>query len=173
MPAAIARVRAVLGAPRILVQLRDPVARAVSNWQLSVKHGLETRDLATRRWPPTCAGPSRGTRRVTSVSPYAYLERGRYAEQLRPWHEAFPDRVRVQFLEDLLVRPGEIAETYRLAGGRRGRRPPSLGEPVNGSTEIAPPLGSELRARLREWFAESDHDLAGLLGRPVPWPTAT
>ena len=172
VPAAIARVRAVLGAPWILVQLRDPVARAVSNWQLSVKHGLESRELDAAL-AAGLRGPEPWDPTLTSVSPFAYLERGRYAEQLLPWYAAFPDRVRVQFLEDLLARPGEIAETYAWLEVDADVVPPSLGEPVNGSTEIAPPLGSELRARLREWFAESDHDLAGLLGRPVPWPTAT
>lgn len=172
VPASIDRVRAVLGTPRILVQLRDPVARAVSNWQLSTAHGLESRDLTTAL-TANLRGPEAWDPAVTSVSPYAYLERGRYAEHLRPWHEAFGDRVRVQFLEDQLVRPGEIAETYRWLEVDADVRPPSLGEQVNGSTETAPPLGSELRARLRDWFAESDQDLAGLLGRPVPWPTAT
>ena len=83
MPASIDRVRAVLGTPRILVQLRDPVARAVSNWQLSTEHGLETRDLATALTANLRRTRARGTRRATSVSPYAYLERGRYAEHLR------------------------------------------------------------------------------------------
>ena len=143
--------------------------------QLAAEHRARAGDPGpghrTDRQPAT--DPSAWDPAVTSVSPYAYLERGRYAEHLRPWHEAFGDRVRVQFLEDQLVRPEEIAETYRWLGVDADVRPPSLGEQVNGSTETAPPLGSELRARLRDWFAESDQDLAGLLGRPVPWPTAT
>src|SRR3712207_7986704 len=43
LPAAVARITAVLGRPRIVVQLRDPVARAVSNWGFSRGHGLEDR----------------------------------------------------------------------------------------------------------------------------------
>ena len=64
------------------MQLRDPVARAVSNWQLSTAHGLETRPLE-QALVENLDGPARrGTPATTSVSPYAYLERGRYAEQL-------------------------------------------------------------------------------------------
>jgi len=171
LPAVIDRVREVLGAPRVLVQLRDPVARAVSNWRLSVHHGLETRDLATAL-SANLEGPEPWDATRTSVSPYTYLERGRYAELLRPWHEAFPDGVRVQFLEDLLVRPREMSHTYRWLGVQEDFVPSSLDEPINRSAHDAPPVGSELTARLRDWFAESDRELAELLGRPVPWPTA-
>jgi hypothetical protein len=171
MPAVIDRVRAVLGEPRILVQLRDPVARAVSNWQLSSRHGLETRDLRAAI-EANLAGPEPWDPEVTSVSPFAYLERGRYVEYLRPWHAAFGDRVRVQFLEDLLAKPEEIGETYRWLGVHPAFIPPSLGDRVNQSTSTAPPLGSEMTAQLRDWFAQSDRALAELLGRPVPWESS-
>jgi hypothetical protein len=171
VPDVIERVRAVLGDPDILVQLRDPIARAVSNWQLSRRHGLETRDLRTAL-TANLAGPEPWDPEVTSVSPFAYLERGRYVEYLRPWHAAFGDRVRVQFLEDLLAGPERIAETYRWLGVRDSFVPPSLGDPVNQSTDTAPPLGSEMTALLRDWFAESDQALAEYLGRPVPWESS-
>ena len=50
------------------------------------------------------------------MSPYAYLERGRYAEQLVPWLETFPGLVRVQFLEDLVADPDVIGELYGWLG---------------------------------------------------------
>jgi hypothetical protein len=171
VPTVIERVRAVLGEPLILVQLRDPVARAVSNWQLSRRHGLETRDLRTAL-TAALAGPEPWDPELTSVSPFAYLERGRYVELLRPWHAVFGDRVRVLFLEDLLARPERIADTYCWLGVRDSFVPLSLGDRVNQSTVSAPPLGSEMTALLRDWFAESDQALAELLGRPVPWESS-
>lgn len=170
-PAAAARAAAVLGDARIIVQVRDPVERAVSNWQLSTRHGLETRDLA-EALSANLSGPEPWDPDRTSVSPYAYLERGRYVDYLGPWYEAFGDRVRVQFLEDLRARPDGIGLTYRWLGVHEGFRPPSLGEPVNQSPGRAPGLPSELIARLRDWFSGSDRALAETVGRPVPWTTS-
>ena len=167
-PAAATRAAAVLGDALILVQLRDPVARAVSNWQLSTRHGLETRDLA-EALAANLEGPQPWDPALTSVSPYAYLERGRYVDYLTPWHEAFGDRVRLQFLEDLHARPDMIGETYRWLGVHEGFRPPSLGEAVNQSARRPPRLPPELVTGLREWFSGSDRALAELVGRPLPW----
>jgi len=171
VPACVDRVAAVLGNAQIVVQLRDPVARAISNWRLSTQHGLETRALPDAL-SANLAGPEPWDPGRTSVSPYAYLERGRYADQLRPWHDAFGDRVRIQFMEDLLARPEDIAETYRWLGVHDDFVPPSLGDGVNRSVGTTPSLGSELTARLREWFAGSDQALVELLGRPLPWESS-
>ncbi len=170
-PAAARRAERVLGDARIVVQLRDPVERAVSNWQLSTRHGLETRELA-EALAANLDGPRPWDPERTSVSPYAYLERGRYTDYLAPWYATFGDRVRVQFLEDLRTGPDRIGETYRWLGVDADVRPASLGEPVNQSARTPPPLPSGLVARLRDWFAGSDLALTELVGRLVPWPTA-
>ena len=69
-PDAIERIGAVLGQARLVVQLRDPIARAVSNWKFSSENGLEQRSLeevlATNLEGPLPWDPA-----VTSVSPYA------------------------------------------------------------------------------------------------------
>ena len=89
----------------------------------------------------------------TSVSPYAYLERGRYADYLGPWLAAFPGLVHVQFLEDLVADPDQIGELYAWLGVDAAFRPAELGEPVNESG--APPrtstttCGPRLRGVLR------------------------
>ncbi len=167
-PEAIPRVRAVLGEPPLVVQLRDPIARAVSGWRFSTDNGLEDRPLAdalvenlegSRAWDPT----------QTSASPYAYLERGRYADLLAPWLAAFPGLVRVQFLEELVAQPDLVGELYAWLGVDPTVRPESQGEPVNRSDSPADDLEPELVARLRDHFADADRALAGLLGRPLPW----
>ena len=169
VPATIGRIRAVLGdGVRVLVQLRDPIARAVSNWRLSTAHGLETRPLE-QALVETLEGPRDWDPGTTSVSPYAYLERGRYAEQLAPWRQAFGDRLRVQLLEDLLADPTTVQRTYAWLGVHPEFSPPSLGEQVNESTVEAPRLGSKVTARLRGYYSRSDRELESQLGRPVPW----
>ena len=167
-PVAIRRVAAVLDSPRIVVQLRDPVERAVSNWSFSRSHGMEDRsvDEALTR---NLEGPLPWDPQLTSVSPYAYLERGRYADHLGPWLEAFPGLVRVQFLEDLVEEPDRIGELYEWLGVDADVRPASLGQPVNQGERPEDTLDAELVERLRDHFDGSDRALAALVGRELPW----
>jgi hypothetical protein len=171
VPASIDRIRRVLGPDtQVIVQLRDPVARAVSNWQLSAQHGLETRALE-QALEDNLDGPRDWDPERTSVSPFAYLERGRYAEQLAPWREAFGERLHLLLLEDLTAEPGVLETAYSWLGVDPEFRPPSLGRQVNKSSAEAPRLGSELTARLRGYFSGSDGELETYLGRPLPWST--
>jgi len=174
--AAPARAAAVLGAADIVVQLRDPVARAVSNWRFSAAHGLEERPLAEaleenlhgpREWDPT----------RTSVSPYAYLERGHYLDHLEPWYASFPDRVHVRFLEGGCLEGGvphrtSLASLYAALGVDPTFRPVGLNLRVNTSSGSAPQLEPALVRRLREHYLDSDTRLARHLREPLPWPVA-
>jgi hypothetical protein len=167
-PDAVPRVTAVLGRPRIVVQLRDPIERAISNWSFSRLHGMEDRSVA-EALTRNLDGPLPWDPQLTSVSPYAYLERGRYADYLAPWLDAFPDRVRVQFLEDLVERADRIGELYEWLGVDDGVRPDSLGQRVNEAERHGDTLDDGLVDRLRDYFDDSDRALAGLLGRELPW----
>lgn len=168
-PTAPDRVAEALGAPQVVVQLRDPVARAVSNWSFSRDHGVETRPLA-EALRANLEGPLPWDEATASVSPFAYLERGRYAEDLARWWDRFP--VHVQFLEEVLAEPSRIAGLYRWLGVADGVRPDE-DRPVNASSPVGDELGDELVARLRDYFADSDAALARMLGRDLPWTDRT
>lgn len=168
-----ARAARMLGTPDVVVVLRDPVDRAVSNWRFSTDNGLETRPLETAlRESLEHSAP--WDRSGTSVSPFAYLERGRYVDYLRPWREQFPDTTHVLFLAELKKGTEAVDRLFDALGVRTGvldlRAPPVL----NRSSETAGP-SLELDGLLREYFAASDGALAGLLNRPLPWrqPTAS
>jgi hypothetical protein len=167
-PAAAGRAAAMLPDALVLAQLRDPVARAVSNWQFSTDNGLERRPLTealrenvdrSQDWDPS----------ATSVSPYAYLERGRYCDYLEPWFGAFPGGVRVQFLEELvdsLDVTRDLCAWLGVASDQASRSPLPR---VNASSDPAPPIDAALEADLRAYFSQSDDRLATLLGRQPPW----
>lgn len=154
----------------VIVLLRDPVERAVSNWRFSSDNGYEQRPLeqalrenlrASRPWIPG----------VTSVSPYLYLERGRYATYLPPWTTAFPHGTHVLFLQDLLTDEQTLADVFTHLGVDAGFVPSCWGTPMNRSSEHAPELDPQLVDELRVYFAESDEQLTKLVGAPVPWPS--
>ncbi len=160
------RVAAALGSPQVLVQLRDPVARAVSNWSFSSDHGVESRPLA-QALRADLGGAQEWDRSASSVSPYAYVARGRYVEDLARWIGRFD--VRVQFLEELLADPEVTAGLYRWLGVDDAFRPDPGRAPVNASTSVPGEIDDDLVSELREHYRASDAALADLLERDLPW----
>ena len=164
-PASAERIEQVLGRPLVLAQLREPVTRAVSHWRFSTNHGVEQRPLdvalaesleAELPWDPE----------QFSVSPFAYLSRGDYATALAPWVDRFGDRLRVQFLHEVVS--GEVVDDLFTWLGL-ARAPEADPEPVNDSPGTEPQLDPELERRLREHFAPQEQALRELLGRALPW----
>lgn len=162
------RASAMLGQAHIVALLREPLARAVSNWQFSTVNGFEDRPLEqalldnlehARGWDTSS----------TSASPYAYLERGRYADYLEPWFDLFRPTVHVRFFEELVGDGEGVSELYAALGVDSSFRPPGLDRQVNRSEASAPELSAELRERLGSYFATSDQRLRERLGRALPW----
>jgi Sulfotransferase domain len=169
-PEAADRATSVLGLAEIVVMLRDPVARAVSNWQFSNENGLEDRPL-DEAVADNLRGPRDWDRAVSSVSPFAYLERGRYADYLEPWYARFPGRVHVRFFEELTTDETELAGLYNDLGVDPNFRPDNLGRPVNTSRGAPLELAPSLVAEVRRYVADSDARLRTRLGRELPWPS--
>lgn len=166
-PGAPDRAAEVLGDPHVVVVLRDPVQRALSNWRFSTDHGLEARDVESalradldgeQPWDPA----------TTSVSPFAYVRRGRYADHLPPWMSTFPD-THVVFLEELLSDPSVLADLVASLGVDPDLTPEPASRPVNESSTDRPVLSEALQGTLEEYFAASNAALADHLGRTLPW----
>lgn len=167
-PEAPARAADALGEPHVVAVLRDPVQRAVSNWRFSTDHGLEDRGLedALRA---DLAGEQAWDPATTSVSPFAYVRRGRYADHLPPWTSTFPATTHLVLLEDLLADPSVLTGLVTALGVDPALTPAPAGEPVNRSTAATPVLGETLRGTLEEYYEASDAALADMLGRNLPW----
>lgn len=165
------RAAAMLPRADALVMLRDPVARAISNWRFSTASGMEQRPLeqaltenlqGSRSWDPT----------LTSVSPFAYVERGRYMDYLPVWAERFGERLHVLFVEELAGDAEAVTRLYKVLGVDPGYLPATLDRRVNAAEAIAPDVAPDLRAALRASFVESDRRLREWIGRPLPWDPA-
>jgi hypothetical protein len=162
------RAAAMLGEAHVVAVLRDPVERAVSNWRLSTHHGLETRPLETAlcdnlaRETPWDAG-------LTSVSPFAYLERGRYLDHLAPWMATFPNTTHVFFLPELVEDEAALTNLWKAleVDPVQGLGPPQ--EAVNRSEGEPPALSKQLLGTLRAYFEASNTALSVHLGRDLPW----
>lgn len=167
-PQAPRRAAEMLGEPEVVVLLRHPVRRAVSHWRFSTANGFEDRDLEEalladlRDEQPWDPGRS-------SVSPVAYLRRGRYAEQLAPWTATFPATTHVLFLEELLADPEVLPGLVADLGLDPGRLPVAEGAVVNASPGEAPVLDAGVTSTIEGYFQDSNARLADQLGRPLPW----
>jgi len=100
---ACARIRAAIPDVRLLVILRDPVARAWSHYWHQVRRGREKQAFEQALE----AEPARiGAGDPLARSRFSYLSRGRYVESLRRYEQAFTrEPICVLFLEELQREP--------------------------------------------------------------------
>jgi hypothetical protein len=156
---------------RMLFVLREPVARAYSNWLWSGTNGLETLPFeeAVRREGrrPSPLPPDRDYAR-----PFDYLARGAYDVFARRYLDAFgPARVGFWLYERLVASPDEVlgemqafigVAPHALATGDLGL--------VNAARETGPPIDPGTERVLRARMAPAVRRLAALTGIDVsPW----
>jgi Sulfotransferase domain len=175
-PLAAERAAVVVPEARLVVMLRDPVARAWSHYHHMVDLGHEPLAFAAAvaaeddRCAPDLARVRADPRHdPVALLRYSYVARGRYAEQLVRWRAHFPtERLLVVRSEDFFADPpsvfGRVLEFL-------GLRPWEPADFVNVSRQRrpAPPAISErCRAGLGERFAGPNADLVALLGESAP-----
>jgi sulfotransferase family protein len=173
-PLAAQRVKALMPAARLIAVLRNPVDRALSHYEHEVALGREPlsfEDALDQEEERMRGEVERITSDPTYFSHawwnYTYVARGRYAEQLERWYEAFPrDQLLVLFSGELLEQP---AETYARALDFLGVDPHELKSFPRIFAREYEGMNPVTRGRLEAEFAEPNQRLAELLGRPIPW----
>lgn len=189
-PGALARVASAVPAARLVVVLRDPVARFWSHY-----------------WYNRAARQVEGLtpEQVFARKPHEYLEPGRYAAHLRRASDLFDAaQMHVLLLDDLIADPGE---TYRSVCRHLGLHDPvpvGLGRPRNSAYVVrsarlrrvmlrmhawrrlpfglgyrldqwnrvplrVPSMPESLRAAVAEAYEQDTADLEAMLGRALPW----
>jgi hypothetical protein len=167
VPQAPTRVKAALPDVRIVVALRDPVARAHSHWSMSVRQGVEPLSFLdaldaeeSRIASVDLSGPLRGTHYLK----HGYQMRSRYVEHLERWFSVF-DRSQVFAYrsEDLYADPDTWLPRIlaHLGVDTEVRSDAELPHANAGDHEELDPA---LRERLIEGFADYDARLQDLIG---------
>jgi hypothetical protein len=208
-PLAVARMAEVVPHAKLIVTLREPGARAFSNWcQTHYRLVIDDRPFAAMVDDELREGvPSPGRERA-SAEDRRYLAVGLYARQLRSLYEHFPrEQVLVVFMEEMKADPeAAFAEVCRFLGIAEGQVPrpelvarnaykefrpirlwrfivrhrvlepfpPRVGKFIALRVMLrsnVPPrrMDPATRARLDEFYAAPDRELAELLGRELPW----
>lgn len=173
-PLAATRVRGTIPSVKLIVLLREPVARAYSNYWERVGSGAE--DLPTFEQAIDAEDQRmRGEAERILADPtyysvnhdsHSYLARSRYAEHLASWLTLFPR-------EQLLIMPSE--ELYRDESAAYARVQDFLGIPEAEIPSLprynrlrVPPIAPSTKARLQEYFDPHNAALARLLGDSGP-----
>jgi hypothetical protein len=162
------RLTRILPESRFIFILREPVARAYSNWLWSRKNGLETLPFAEsieregQRASPL--PPDRAYAR-----PFDYMTRGRYGTLAERWIDAV-GRARIAFylFETAIAEPTEfVAELQDFIGvGRRPWSELQTGQ-INSTEPDEAGIDRKLKAVLRERIAPEVRRFAQVSGVDV------
>lgn len=166
-----ARVRDLIPEVKLIVLLREPVARAVSHYHHFRRLGNEQRSfedaiaweygyLTGGNSPLLLDSPERGSDPI-------YLSLSAYAPQLERWLSAFPrEQIFIAPAEELFEKRDEFLASLGRFLELRSPFPP---EPVPPKQFPYPEVLEETRRRLTDFFAPYNRELESLLERPLPW----
>ena len=154
------RIQTMFSDARFVLVLRDPVERAISNYWFSVQHGVE-------HLPVEAALSGEEERRQDfdrarfSVSPFSYVRRGRYIEDLAEYQRLFPrSSMKLIAFERLIADPARsLVDLFAFLGVAADFRPQHAPGAVNASERQAESY-AKLKRRLAESFVDSNRALA-------------
>lgn len=110
------RIRSCFPDCKILVILRDPVMRALSNYNFSCANGYEERDFEEAIKGDKVPTQSKNLGH-TSVNPYAYMKRGKYIVYLKKIANIFPrDQIKLLILEQFINEESSTDQLFSWLG---------------------------------------------------------
>jgi hypothetical protein len=148
--------------------LRNPVERAISNYWFSHKNGFETLTLADAIYGEAARVADYDPQKI-SVSPYAYLQRGRYIDYLRMYERYFGrHNIHVMIYEQVVDNPHAAQDLYAFLGVDITHVPVTQFQIINANDDrphddIATPLATYMR----DYFRVSNAQLFEYLGYDV------
>ena len=169
------RIRRTLPEVKLIFLLRNPVTRAYSHYQHSVRRRRETLSFedAIAAEPARLAGEhERLLADATHQSPahqqFSYLARGIYVDQLQRWLGEFP-RTQTLILqsEQLFRQPADAFRRVLEFLGLDAWTPTEFGNLYSGRYKSA--MAPETRERLSRYFAPHNRRLFELLGTEYEW----
>ena len=162
-PQAPSRVKALVPLARLLVLLRDPVERVLSQFFHSRRLGLELLELEaalaseSQRLVGANAVLEAAEGRHKSHQEHSYLSRSRYEEQLPRWQALFPDAQLLVLLSEDLFKQSEAVWTRLLSFLELDPWPlPCLGQPANAgrgeAMQVSPAVRLNLKNQLQDTY---------------------
>lgn len=176
-PCAPERAAQVIPAAKLVVLVRDPVQRAYSHYQHSVRLGFESASFAAaiELEPTRLAGEEERIRsdsryKGTNHRVFSYVSRGFYADQIERWLTCFPrESLHVIQSEALFADPGREHRELLTFLGLPDSIPADFRVHTMGSSSGADRIPVDVRRELEERYAPANTRLERLLGRELGW----
>ncbi len=147
---------------KIILSLRNPIDRAISNYFFSLNNQIETRTLEEVFLNDAPIQDSGSTKNI-SVSPFLYKERGEYLNYIRPFVECFGhDNVKVIIFENFVGQIEKIQELYRFLSVSPDYVPGNVNQAMNRS-EKSFDIPDAVRKKLFEYFRRPNLELSEYL----------
>jgi hypothetical protein len=163
--AAARRINAWFPDCRIIVSLRSPVLRAVSNYLFSKDRGLEPRTLREVFVENVPAPPPPGG---ISVNPFHYLERGRYLDSIRMYKKHFgAANVKILIMENAVENLGAVQDVYEFLGVERRFVPAGLHAQVRRGHVRPATVAGEVLETLAVYYEQEIQELGQELGQDL------
>lgn len=150
----------------IIILIRNPIERAISNYWYTFNNGLETLPMAEAFYKEEERWQDYDHEHI-SASPYAYLRRGCYLEYIEMYERFFPaGQITIIIHEQLFAQPEVIiSDVYSTLGVAGDYLPSRRDEKINAAAKAETPLDPALEGYLRAYFAGWNARLAAHLGR--------
>lgn len=149
---------------KVIVILRNPVHRAISNYFFTKNFGLENRTL-DQVFIQKLPAPKLSS--DISVNPFDYLHRGHYAELIKPYQDIFKNNFKVIIFEELKTSPDKVLKdviSFLNCDVNRIKKSNTL-EKVNETKKGV--VSDKINTTLKEYFCLKNETLATLLERNV------
>jgi hypothetical protein len=161
------RIASWYGDAQLVFLLRHPAARAVSNYYFTRNNGFEHLPMA-EAFSKEDRRRDAYDRNKFSTSPFAYLKRGHYINDIRMYARHFERPQMLLLIEEELVgNIGQIQALYQALGVKRDFVPPSLRTVVNSGNAPDERPDPEIRDFLDRYFVESIAELEDYMGRSI------
>jgi len=149
---------------KIIMSLRDPVERAISNYWFSYNNGLETLPLDAAIYQEDERRDDYDHKRI-SASPFAYLQRGRYINYIEIYERHVPRaNIKVLIYEQLVQDDDTMRDLWAFLGVDADYTPPpECRQRVNASDKPKIEISEALRQYMGDYFADSNRQLAEYL----------
>jgi len=152
-PDAALKIKSLYPDAKIIICLRNPVERALSNYFFSHNNGLETRTLEEVFLKNTPA-PEVDLSKF-STNPFDYLQRGLYSEYISEYLKIFPKKqIMVTFMEDFTKFPRRFYEIVTWIGAHHY---PRLSSSENSSYRKK--VHPDIISHLKNYYIEDTNNL--------------
>lgn len=166
--------------PKLILLLRDPSLRAISQYKHYYRRGMETRSmrdafeqekqLVDQLYPSLEKKTIMNQRKIKDFIRYSYLQKGRYLEQIKRYEEVLGrESLMIESMEKLMQYPEEVVlKAYRFLCIDDSFMPKDLSTQNSGNYPLDRETSS-VRTWLDEYYRPHNQQLFEHLGRRFEW----